>query len=41
MVMSSPGAQVLRLIRSSQDFQGISLQELKQRLSGMSLVVIK
>lgn len=33
--------QVLRLIRSSQDAQGISLQELKQRLIGMSLVVIK
>ncbi|CAL8247739.1 unnamed protein product [Lota lota] len=33
--------QVLRLIRSSQDTHGISLQELKQRLSGMSLVVIK
>ncbi|CAL8339531.1 replication protein A 32 kDa subunit [Gadus morhua] len=33
--------QVLRLIRSSQDGHGISLQDLKQSLSGMSLVVIK
>ncbi|KAJ3598488.1 hypothetical protein NHX12_001999 [Muraenolepis orangiensis] len=33
--------QVLRLIRSCQEAQGISLQDLKQRLGGMSLAVIK
>ncbi|XP_056142595.1 replication protein A 32 kDa subunit isoform X1 [Lampris incognitus] len=33
--------QVLRLIRSCPDAQGISIQDLKQRLSGMSLAVIK
>uniref|UniRef100_A0A4W6DH75 Replication factor A protein 2 n=1 Tax=Lates calcarifer TaxID=8187 RepID=A0A4W6DH75_LATCA len=34
-------ARVLSLIRSCQDAQGISIQDLKQRLSGMSLAVIK
>uniref|UniRef100_A0A4W5LHB4 Replication factor A protein 2 n=1 Tax=Hucho hucho TaxID=62062 RepID=A0A4W5LHB4_9TELE len=33
--------QVLSLIRSCPDAQGISTQDLKQRLSGMSLAVIK
>ncbi|KAJ7985227.1 hypothetical protein DPEC_G00349900 [Dallia pectoralis] len=33
--------QVLSLIRSCSNAQGISTQDLKQRLSGMSLVVIK
>lgn len=33
--------QVLRLIRSCPDVQGISIQDLKQRLSGMSLAIIK
>ncbi|KAM4600803.1 replication protein A 32 kDa subunit [Polymixia lowei] len=33
--------QVLRLIRGCPDVQGISIQDLKQRLSGMSLAVIK
>ncbi|XP_029929118.1 replication protein A 32 kDa subunit [Myripristis murdjan] len=33
--------QVLRLIRGCPDAQGISIQDLKQRLSGMSLAVIK
>ncbi|KAL0984731.1 hypothetical protein UPYG_G00145980 [Umbra pygmaea] len=33
--------QVLSLIRSCQDAQGISIQDLKQRLSGMSMGVIK
>ncbi|XP_067093714.1 replication protein A 32 kDa subunit [Osmerus mordax] len=33
--------QVLRLIRSCQDAQGISIQDLKQRLGGISLAVIK
>ncbi|XP_038850113.1 replication protein A 32 kDa subunit-A-like isoform X3 [Salvelinus namaycush] len=33
--------QVLSLIRSCADAQGISTQDLKQRLSGMSLAVIK
>ncbi|KAM3873641.1 replication protein A 32 kDa subunit [Diretmus argenteus] len=34
-------SQVLRLIRGCSDQQGISIQDLKQRLSGMSVVVIK
>lgn len=38
----SPGQnQVLRLIRSCQDDQGISIQDLKHRLGGMSISVIK
>ncbi|XP_018554209.1 replication protein A 32 kDa subunit [Lates calcarifer] len=39
--LSANQNQVLSLIRSCQDAQGISIQDLKQRLSGMSLAVIK
>ncbi|XP_055359236.1 replication protein A 32 kDa subunit isoform X2 [Betta splendens] len=39
--LSANQNQVLRLIRSCPDPQGISIQDLKQRLSGMSLAVIK
>ncbi|KAI3361218.1 hypothetical protein L3Q82_013411 [Scortum barcoo] len=39
--LSANQNQVLRLIRSCPDPQGISIQDLKQRLSGISLAVIK
>ncbi|KAG7469100.1 hypothetical protein MATL_G00125280 [Megalops atlanticus] len=39
--LSASQNQVLRLIRSCPDPQGISIQDLKQRLSGMSASVIK
>ncbi|XP_026225725.1 replication protein A 32 kDa subunit [Anabas testudineus] len=39
--LSANQNQVLSLIRSCPDPQGISIQDLKQRLSGMSLAVIK
>lgn len=39
--LSANQNQVLSLIRSCPDAQGISIQDLKQRLSGISLTVIK
>ncbi|KAM7383171.1 hypothetical protein PAMP_002844 [Pampus punctatissimus] len=39
--LSAHQNQVLSLIRGCPDQQGISIQDLKQRLSGMSLAVIK
>ncbi|XP_041650003.1 replication protein A 32 kDa subunit [Cheilinus undulatus] len=39
--LSANQNQVLSLIKSCPDAQGISIQELKQRLSGISLAVIK
>ncbi|AWO96272.1 putative replication protein A 32 kDa subunit isoform 2 [Scophthalmus maximus] len=39
--LSANQNQVLSLIRSCPEPQGISLQDLKQRLSGISLVIIK
>lgn len=39
--LSANQNQVLSLIKSSPDAQGISIQELKQRLSGISMAVIK
>lgn len=41
MIMLVSAVQVLSLIKSCPEPQGISIQELKQRLSGISMNVIR